>query len=234
MIKKSFLVIIFIVLIGFTGCYDDPPLRKVLNVPYCPQTYDYYCGATCVYMWALFDGIPCTLSQIVSWTGAWPCGVPPLVVRDAIGFFTFSQGYCAVEYDSTPGAQGDLMGACIEGIKDRVPAIMPFYEGSHAVLVTGFEWHEDANGKPIGEVIFYSDPDGYIGKTFEIVANIEDFYWTPTSGLYYVLLGCGCYVNNGVIGHDDFVLREGTYYGGPTVYDPKGLLGGPGGPDEQQ
>jgi hypothetical protein len=38
------------------------------------------------------------------------------------------------------------------------------------------------------------------------------------------LLGYDWYVNNGITGHDNFVLRRGTYYGGPSIYDPKGLL----------
>jgi len=235
MIKKAFRFFVFIVLIVFLGCGEgDPPFKKVLNVPYCPQSYAYYCAAACVYMWALFDGIPCTQAQVVSWTGAWPCGVPPLRVVEAIGFFTLSPGYAAWKYDSEPGAQGDLMGACIEGIKDRVPAIMPFEGGSHAVLVTGFEWHEDANGKPIGEVIYYNDPDGYVGKWYETVSYIENNLWTETNGLYYVLLGCEWYVDPGEMGHDGFVLRRGTYYGGPPIYDPKGLLDGSPGPEEQQ
>jgi hypothetical protein len=235
MIKKCCLFLIIVSLMSVSGCDSgDPPLEKVLNVPYCPQSYAYYCAAACVHMWSLFDGYGTTQSQVVSWTGAWPCGVPPLTVVDAIGFFTNSMGHCALKYDHTPGAQGDLMGACIEGIKDRVPSIMPFYDGSHAVLVTGFEWHKDATGRPIGEVIYYSDPDGYVGKWFETVAFVEDHLWTPTSGLYYVLLGWVGYVYNGITGHDDFVLRLGTYYGGPSVYDPKGLLDEGSEQEEQQ
>ena len=232
--KKSFCFIVLIFLISFTGCDgDDPPFKKVLNVPYCPQSYAYYCAAACVYMWATYDGIPCTQAQVANWTGAWPCGVPPFTVVDAIGFFTFSQGYFAWRYNYELGAQGDLMGACIEGIKDNVPSIMPFYGGSHAVLVTGFEWHEDATDRPIGEVIYYSDPDGDYGEMVRIVANVEDFYWTPTAGLYYVLLGWEFYIYNGITGHDNFVLRRGTYYGGPPIYDPKGLLDGSSGDPEQ-
>jgi hypothetical protein len=236
MIKKSFRFIVLIILIIFIGCDgDDPPLKKVLNVSYCPQSYAYYCAAACVYMWATYDGIPCTQAQVANWTGAWPCGVPPLTVVDAIGFFTFSPGYFAWRYDYEFGAQGDLMGACIDGIRDKVPAIMPFYDGSHAVLVTGFEWHEEATGRPIGEVIYYNDPDGYIGKWFETVGFVEDHLWTPTAGLYYVLLGGDWYIYNGITGHNNFVLNLGTYYGGPPVYDPKGLLGNlPGGPDPTQ
>ena len=101
MIKKCFLFLVVAYLINFTGCVggSDPPFNKVLNVPYCPQSYAYYCAAACVQMWSNYDGFDTTQAEVVSWTGAWPCGVPPLTVVDAIGFFTFSPGHFAWRYN---------------------------------------------------------------------------------------------------------------------------------------
>ena len=116
------------------------------------------------------------------------------------------------------------MGACITGIENGAPAIMPFYEASHAVLVTGFEWYVE-NGRPIAEVMYYNDPDPEIGEpTVESANVVKNIYFTPHAGLYYVILGDEFFYHEGVTGHDTFVIRSGTYYGGPSVYDPKGLL----------
>jgi hypothetical protein len=135
-------------------------------------------------------------------------------------------GYFAYEYDYVPGAQGDLISACVDSIKDNVPAILPINGNSHAILVTGFEWHEEPDGRPIGEVIFFNDPDGEVGQDYDTVVAIENFYWDSAGGFYYILMGDSCYLYNGITGHDRFVFRKGTYYGGPSFYDPKGLWDG--------
>ena len=225
MIKKFRCFIFIIALLCISGCdEEDPPNKRVLNVPYYSQVHYTYCAAACIQMWAHYDGCYYSQESIANFIGTWPCGTPPYDVVEGVRFFTFSWGYLAYKYDSVPGAQGDLMGACIEGIEDGTPSMMPFYNGSHSVLVTGFEWHYE-NNRPIAELMYFNDPDPWVGEPdAQSADDIKDFYFTPHANLYYVILGDEFYYNNGIEGHDDFVLRLGTYYGGPSIYDPKGLL----------
>ena len=71
MLKKGFCFMMIFYLLSFSGCDSgDPPFKKVLNVPYCPQTYAYYCAAACVQMWSNYDGFSTTQAEVVAWTGA--------------------------------------------------------------------------------------------------------------------------------------------------------------------
>jgi len=38
-----------------------------------------------------------------------------------------------------------------------------------------------------------------------------------------VIVGWPHFILDGMIGHDLFVMRGGTYYGGPSYYNPKNL-----------
>jgi len=59
----------------------------------------------------------------------------------------------------------------------------------------------------------------------DLAANIlKSYYFIPADGWYYVILGDEYFYWQGIGGHDQFVFQNGTYYGGPMIYDPKGLL----------
>jgi len=227
LIKRCIYIIILSCLIASFGCDsgDDPPNRRVLNVPYHYQLEYNFCAAAAIQMWAHYDSYYYPQYDIASYIGALSGGVGPYDVEDGVRFYTASSGYVAYRYLYQPGSQGDLIAACIEGVKNYVPAIMPFYSGTHAILVTGFEWYEDINAdRPIAEMMYYNDPDPFWGESMSITGTDLDFYFGPAYGIYYVIIGESCFDTYGTFGHDGFVLRNGTYYGGPSIYDPKGLL----------
>ncbi|UCH94434.1 MAG: hypothetical protein JSV88_29760 [Candidatus Aminicenantes bacterium] len=228
MIKKICCFIMIIASMCFSGCDSgDPPYKIKLNVPYHCQTEYNFCAPACIQMWAEYDtGFLYPQSEIAGYIGVGAGGIDPYSVRDGVNYYTFSQGYVAYRYLYEPGAPGDLISACIEGIKEHVPAIMPFYGASHAILVIGFEWHEDVD-RPIAEVMYYHDPDEYWGSNISITGSELEFNFTPIVGIYYVIVGDSWFDMYGTIGHDNFVIRRGTYYGGPSFYDPKGLLPDP-------
>ena len=227
MIKKSYCFIILIALICIISCDDgDPPNEIILNVPYHSQLNYNYCAPTCIQMWAHYDTGTCySQNDIASYIGLGATGgIDPWSVRNGVEYYTYSPGYVADFCYGSPGAQGDLISSCITGIQEYVPAIMPFYEARHAVLVIGFEWHNEGD-RPIAEVMYYHDPDEYWGANMAVVASeLEEYYFTPIYGIYYVIIGYRSFLYDGIDGHDNFVLRRGIYYGGPSIYDPKGLL----------
>ena len=48
-------------------------------------------------------------------------------------------------------------------------------------------------------------------------------YFTPSYGRYWVIIAFPDFLDDGIEGHDEFVMAGGTYYGGPVYYDPKGI-----------
>ncbi len=68
---------------------------------------------------------------------------------------------------------------------------------------------------------YYHDPTGAPNQTISALAL--DYAFDPAPYSYWVILGYSDYVDAGIDGHDTFVLRRGTYYGGPSNYDPKDL-----------
>jgi len=48
--------------------------------------------------------------------------------------------------------------------------------------------------------------------------------FSTASEVRIIFLGDEYFYIMGVGGHDEFVFRKGTYYGGPAIYDPKELL----------
>ena len=98
---------------------------------------------------------------------------------------------------------------------------MPFHM-DHAVLIKGHEWKEKkVTEEPVAIRAYYHDPYG--NQNVDISANVLRDYFEPAPWDYWVILGWREFLDNGVFGHDMFVLMGGTYYGGPSYYNPKGL-----------
>jgi hypothetical protein len=226
MIKKTFLFFVLIVLISFTGCDgDDPPYKKVLNVPYYFQVEYNFCAPACMQMWIKYEmGYYYNQYDIAAYIGLGSYGgIDPYSVRDGMRYYTYLMAHVAYRYCNEDGAHGDLVAVCIEAIRDGFPSIMPFYSADHAVLVTGFEWHKE-NGRPIAEVMYYHDPNQYYGPNMVISGSQLEYTFTPIQCILYVIIADSWFDYIGPVRHDSFVLNLGTYYGGPPIYDPKGLL----------
>jgi len=228
--RNSFILffkVIFVLIFCFINmqCYTPDPENEIeLNVSFHNQECSTWCGIACIQMWADYDGFQYSQSQIASLLGI---GVndttSPFELETGISYYTCSEGYCATKDMFVDGAQGDLIGATIYGIQDYVPAIMPYY-ADHAVLITGYKWTED-NGSPVAVRVFYHNPNGLPDQSS--TGSVLNIWFMPCPFDYWVIIGMPYYVPEGIIGHDSFVLEGGTYYGGPSYYDPKGLLPDP-------
>ena len=141
-----------------------------------------------------------------------------------VGNYTCSEGYLALKDYRESGAQGDLISATINGIKENIPSIMPYFE-EHAILIKGYKWKEGSYQRPIGIDVRFHDPANKEDVNLLLGALIAVF--DPGGNVYWVILGWSYFVPEGVDSHDRFVLAGGTYYGGPAVYDPKGLTQDP-------
>ncbi len=105
---------------------------------------------------------------------------------------------------------------------------MPFY-GWHSVLIKGYKWKEveyiDDDGcrntKPKAIYAQVHDPDALPNDILSF--NVLKFAFCPAPNSYWVVLGFEDYAYEGIFGHDTFVMRRGSYYGGPSDYNPKDL-----------
>ncbi|UCH98424.1 MAG: C39 family peptidase [Candidatus Aminicenantes bacterium] len=201
-------------------------LEKLINldVPFHNQECSNWCGIACIQMWAHFDGFSVTQQEIANELGiGFNQATSPFDLETGIGSFTCSEGYCATRGIFEPGAQGDLIGATIYAIQDYVPSIMPFWM-DHAVLIKGYKWREDENGRPLAIKVWFHDPNNLPNRTID--GGTLEIRFMPAP-VYWVIIGLPDYVFEGIIGHDSFVLAGGTYYGGPYHYDPKDLVPDP-------
>jgi hypothetical protein len=227
-VKRIFLTIVlalFCMNITFhCGSGASPlSLEMDLPVPFHKQIYENFCGVACVQMWADLDGIQIPLLDIAGDIGIAPNdrGASPDELLCVIGTYTHSEGYLAIKDSDEPGAQGDLISSTIEGIKYCVPSIMPFTWGEHAVLIKGYEWREKGDGTPYAIRCYYHDPNNRPSQNISAYALGLNF--SASFFRYWVLLGRPEFLINGTFGHDSFVIQGGTYYGGPSVYNPKNL-----------
>lgn len=204
---------------------DPLPWVSDISVPYRNQIYCNYCGVACVQMWAHLEHNEVSQTEIASFIDLVPMdpGASPYDLERAVYTYTQWTAYFAKISDGVPGAQGDLISSTIEAVKYCVPSIMPFYFGDHAVLIKGYEWMEKADGTPYAIRCFYHDPDGNVGPNQDISAYVLKTFFRPAVFDYWVILGDEEFLINGIFGHDSFVMQGGTYYGGPAVYNPKGL-----------
>jgi hypothetical protein len=173
-------------------------------------------------MWAHWDGdymlTQDEIAQEVGIAGTTNLANPYDVER-AVGVFTGSMGYLEKRHWLEPGAEGDIIASTIQGIEYSTPAILPVDSGLHTILIKGYEWKEK-NEKPFAIRAFYHDPDGEDDE--DIPAYLLMYMFDPAPD-YWAILGWEYFVWDGAFGHDMFVLRGGTYYGGPSYYNPKDL-----------
>jgi hypothetical protein len=218
-----------VLLVTFLGCpgggISD---RRILSVPHCQQIAFNYCAVACIQMWREYDNRVPNFSQqeIGAALDVKPYGLDPDVVANGVCVFTNSVAAdLKILHDYEPGAQGDLVSACIEGVRNNVPSIMPFYWGTHSVLFIGYKGlSETPEGRPLAKFVYVNDPEVSFGSERISFGDLKDFYFSSVDMYYYVILADLYFFGWGTIGHDQFVWSRGTYYGGPSVYDPKGLL----------
>ena len=223
-----FLIAIVILLTCFNSCFTNEPDRIILDIPYSAQIEPAFCGVACIQMWAHYDHPCCEVSQldIADYVGVGAYGVLPWDILRGVSHFTSVEGFLALKDIYTPGAQGDLLGATITGIKNGQPSILPTRFGEHAIIIRGHEWHEE-NGRPIADEIFYHDPDDIPDLSMPANLFLNYVFTPPTFGDYWAIIAFVSFFDAGIAAHDEFVLSNGTYYGGPLHYDPKGLVPDP-------
>lgn len=215
---KVFLIIICAISLMQFICSSGEPDKNInLPVPYHGQVCPNYCGIACIQMWAEYNGICVSQQEIASYLGIGGELVSPYLLDLGVANFTASQGYLAIRTIFEPNAQGNLIGATIAGIKEYIPAIMPF-DGNHTVLIKGYKWHEDAYGRPIADKAYYHDPDDLPNQTITAGALESTFEPCPS---YWVIVGYPSLVPEGREGYNVFILEGGTYYGGSSNRDPQ-------------
>ncbi|MCX6580874.1 MAG: hypothetical protein NT166_11915 [Candidatus Aminicenantes bacterium] len=215
---KVFLIIICAISLMQFICSSGEPDKNInLPVPYHQQVFSNYCGIACIQMWAEYNGICVSQQEIAAYLGIGCEFVSPYLLDQGVANFTGSQGYLAIGSIFDPDAQGNLIGATISGIKEYIPAIMPF-NGNHAVLIKGYKWHEDANGRPIADKAYYHDPDDLPNQIITAGELESTFVARPS---YWVIVGYPSLVPEGREGYNVFILEGGTYYGGSSNRDPQ-------------
>lgn len=220
LLRMFVIIFAYLLFINWSCSTSDPDYLVNLNVPYHAQECPNWCGIACVQMWADFNGPLVSQQNIANYLGIGGGTASPWELEWAVGTYTASEGYLALKEWDAPGAQGDLIGATICGIDAGIPAIMPFL-GDHAVLIKGHKW-SDSTGRPIAKKTFYHDPNNLPNQ--EIYGSSLADRFVPCPWQYWVIVGWEDFVPIGFDGHIAFILRGGTYYGGPDPYDPKGIL----------
>ncbi len=230
--KTIILLAIFLFFANWSACFDpDPDEEMNLYVPYQTQDHPNWCGIACIQMWNQYceGGLWIPQLTIAKAIDVWYERAHPRDLLRGVGMYTDSPGHLAHRSFTEPGSQGDLIAATVTGVLDYNPSIMPFWE-EHAVLIKGYKYRykeiKDEYGNvvdtiPIAIYVYYNDP----GDTANIgtgIASLKNLF-VPCPFDYWVIVGFQHYVPQGVDGHNSFILRGGSYYGGPLNYNPKGL-----------
>jgi len=221
---RKFLIIAAIVgiLLTMISCFDGPWTDILDDVPYRPQEQYNYCAIACIQMWSWYHGYTnVTQTDIADYIGIDTLGTYPESVVEGINHFTQSNGFL-VEYNNTNLGQDYCIAACIAAIKDFTPAIMPFYCGTHAVLVIGFTWHYEDSIR-IADTMYYHDPNPQHGANMDVTAiglKIGRFSPIINTNKYLVIVGRQANLWDGLDGYNTFITEGGTFYGGPEVYNP--------------
>jgi hypothetical protein len=220
-------VLIGFLLLNLSGCEAEDP-DEILSVPYHSQLLPYYCGPACLQMWQDYDGHEhFSQVEIAVLLGTTEAGTSLAALRAGVGELTGSPGWIASIGAGQPGAPGDIISGCVEGMFEGNPSILLCFYGSHFVLAIGYKGveYDPITGKPVAHNIFIHDPAAGNGKTKLTAGELFSQYFHQSSGKYWAIVPHENVFWWGIQSHDDFVLRRGTYYGGPSIYDPKGLLG---------
>jgi len=219
--RRFFLVVtVFCLMLSTFSCFDGPWTDTLENVPYCPQERYNYCAIACIQMWAWYQGYTnVTQPQIANYIGVTTFGAYPDMIVQGIERFTASLGFL-VEYKNTNLGQDCCIAACIAAIKDFTPSIMPFYGGTHGVLVIGYTWHYE-NKIRIADDMEYHDPNPEMGpnKNLTPIGLKTGAFWT-VKNKYMAIVGRRLQLRNGLDGYNTFIAEGGTFYGGPSNYNP--------------
>ncbi|MCP4221608.1 MAG: hypothetical protein GY765_43690 [bacterium] len=230
---KIMISVLSIFLFLHWSCNSNPGKLFHLDVPFHSQKAHNYCGIACIQMWSEFDfkGPTETQQQIANRLGVGANYVDPNVIWTGVSWYTGSPGYIATKSYFEKGGQGDLISSVVTGINESTPSIIPIHL-DHVVLAIGAEWMEKKvivgmyyEFIPVAKVIRVHEPRGIPNKNYSIGELLGDF--TAWGGRYWVLLGRESFLVEGEQGHDEFVMRRGNYYGGPSHYDPKDLYPDP-------
>lgn len=220
------MIVLIVIILPLLSCFDGPWTDIRDGVPYRPQIQNNYCAVACVQMWAMWDGydeslIPQDLIADNMEINYYGNGVIPENIEEGVGMFTDSSGYMKVEPPTNFG-QDDCIAGCIASIKDFRLAIVPFKRGTHAVLAFGYKWHYDGIRR-VADIMYYHDPDNLVGPNKTVVGvklKTEKFLPDTIRASYWVVIGRFKNSTDGTSGYNVFITEGGTFYGGPTNYDP--------------
>lgn len=231
--KKSIMKVVaviagFAMILPLGSCFDGP-WTDIRNAPYRsqPPGHNNYCAVACIQMWALFDGADESeitqdfIADNINF-GYYGNGVIPEDIRYGVEIFTDSAGYLVQQPPDNFG-QDRCIAGCIASIKDFRLSIVPFNHGYHAVLGFGYQWHYEG-GQRVADKMYYHDPNPAVGPDRVLsAAEIKVDHFTPVSNppCYWVVIGRYKNKVDGFDGYSTFLAEGGTYYGGPSVYDPR-------------
>lgn len=214
----------------------EPVKYKGINVPFVRQERPEWCAAATVQMWgkyryADFSVAQSTIANQTGWFGAVPSGI--------VAALQYYLTVMAEEFSYPPPGdtnlnywQDTLMSAqasLLNGNRPSIPVIYGSRVIKHAVIWTGWKWHDSAGG-PVIDFVYYNDPD--LGPNIEKnVAEYKSFIFEPYiyNGLsvYSVVMERGGVSRRRLIQDaqanlNEFVSMGGRFRGGPRPYDPWG------------
>lgn len=220
------MIVLIAIILPVLSCFDGPWTDIRGPVPYREQIQNNYCAVACIQMWAMYDGadeseIPQDFIADNMDINYYSSGVEPEKIEDAVDMFTNAYGYMKIA-SSTNYGQDQCIAGCIASIKDFTLSIVPFNRGTHAVLAFGYKWHYDA-GVRVADKMYYHDPDGDAGADLVVYAHTLKFQkFLPDSrrGYYWTIIARRKNSTDGDNGLNIFINEGGTFYGGPSTYDP--------------
>ena len=218
------MIVLIAIILPVLSCIDH--WTDIVTTPYRSQNQSNYCAVACIQMWAILDGADDTeitqdfIADQISF-GYFGNGVIPENIVECIEMFTNSFGHIALEPPTNLG-QDECLAGCIASIKDFRPAIVPFFRGVHAVLAFGYRWHYDS-GKRIADKMYYHDPNGNVGPDRVLPAldlKLNHFTNISNPPCYWTIVARRRNRDDGILGYNIFISEGGTFYGGPSNYNP--------------
>jgi len=209
--KTKYLLIALIFLSVFiSSCrWLEPPKRKYLSVPHIMWEYLGWCGAACIQMWAYYERSYPDQEQIASYIGWYHSDA--YHIADGVTQFTTRYAFAAPYYGQDQAISGQ-----VAAIKSEVPSISIINQGTHAVIVIGFEWTELSGGRPRADFIRFNDPARSHHEEISAWSWKNTYFnLNPASNMYEVILSAPGYITDGLEGYQEFKARGGTYYGEP-------------------
>jgi hypothetical protein len=149
---------------GSGSTNPSAPSSAVLNVPFFMQQQELSCGPAAIEMWAAYDGVSTTQQEIGSYIGCGANGsTSPGQIVAGVQHFTTSGKDAALEYNGGVGDPATIAGtyysAEITSITELVPSIPLVNGATHAVVLTGGDWHIDPDsGLYVWDLVAFNDP----------------------------------------------------------------------------